>query len=246
MLKYIERELRNSCKDGLAQVISGVHATLGKDFSFPSSEQTVSLEDATREYKNNPNNPELLTQFMYTFWREAGQRIGKDYTVSKFSLKSKEIKERIKNGQMAIFVPDGLNRVDLGRMFPKMESWAVQEKNSAVDTVDNFGWLWIEASVDAQNRSTTQRQLEKKFKKEKKQGQSLRSYIVGGQISKLLIDKYFDEGLIWSILLGSCDEDEFIVANFFPRGFLRVSLYGGSPLGRPEDVYGRSEEVIKP
>ncbi|MCJ7805432.1 hypothetical protein MUP46_02200 [Patescibacteria group bacterium] len=213
--------------------------------SNKSQEPTSTLKQVVEAYGRDRCNPELLTQFMYAFWAEAGQRIGKEYVVSEFPLKSQEIKERIKNGQMAIFVPAEVSRIDLGKMFPKMGGWVVQEENSVVDGVNNFGWLWIEDSVDSPNRNTTQRQLEKKFKKEKRQGQSLRSYIVGSQINKLLNDKYFDGGQIWSRLLGSCRGDGVLISGFGSRGDLSVHsfLY---PEDRDEFVGGRSEEVVKP
>jgi len=208
-------------------------------------EQTLSLlEKATREYKNNPTSPEVLTQFMRSFWAEAGQRIGKNIVVDNFPLTAKEIKEKQEKGYMPIFVPVEVSRVDLGRMFPKMGSWAVQEGNSVVDVVNN-SWLWIEASVDAPNRNTTQRQLEEKFKKERKQGQSLRSYIIGSQISKLLTDKYFDQGTTWSRLLGSCNEGWVLDASFYSSGGLRVGS-GLRPEICGERMGGRSEEVIRP
>jgi len=235
----LERHPRGSGKEVLRQ--EGVPTSLGKDIPFPSSEQI--LRDATKEYKNNLGNSELLTKFMCAFWQEAGQKIGKNYTVSKFPLKSEEIKERTKNGQMAIFVPAEVSRVDLGRMFPKMKSWAVQEKNLAVDTINNSGWLWIETSVDAPNRNTTQRQLEEKFKKEKKQGQSLRNYIVGSQISKLLTDKYFDQRVTWSRLLVSYRGCWVLGARFNSVGCLSVNS-DWFPGFCNENVGGRSEEVV--
>jgi len=244
VLKYLEREFKSSGKEGPAQIINDLHAILGKDIAFPVSEQILSLKQATKEYKNKSANPELLTQFMSAFWQEAGQRIEKGYVVSEFPLKSKEIKERAENGEMAIFVPEGVSRVDLGKMFPKMGSWAVREGNSAVDVINNSGWFWIEASVDAPNRNTTQEQLEEKFKKERKQGQSLRSYIVGSQISKLLTGEYFDERSTWSRSLGSCDEGRVLSSCFDSFGILHV-VSSRHPRPRAEDLGGRFEEVIK-
>ncbi|MCX6706031.1 MAG: hypothetical protein NTV24_02910 [Candidatus Woesebacteria bacterium] len=245
MLEYLQG-FGERTKNNDFSVLAGIMKKLngGKDVPFPTSEQTLSLEEATSEYKNSLNSPESLTRFMRSFWLGAGQRIGEEYIVSKFPLKSQEIKERTKNGQMAIFCPAEVSRVDLGRMFPKMGSWAVEESNSAVDTINNSGWLWIESSIDAPNRNTTEKQLGDTLKKAKRQGQSLRTYIIGGQISKLLTGRYFDEGPTWSRLLGSCDEGPVLCANFYSLGDLRVSS-ALSPGGRDGDLGGRSEEVIK-
>ena len=243
MLNYLEREFKRSGKEGPAKIMDGLLTILGKDIPFPI-EGTLGLEQATREYKNKPTSPELLTRFMQAFWQEASQKIGRNIVVHEFPLSAKEIKERQKRGEMAIFVPDGVDRVDLGKMFPKMQSWAVQKESSAVDVINNSGWLWIEASVDAPNRNTTQGQLEEKFKKEGKQGQSLRSYIIGGQISKLLTDKYFDEGATWSRLLCSYDDCGVLDAYFDSGGDLVVNSYW-DPGDHRGNMGGRFEEVIK-
>jgi len=246
MLEFLEREgqrMGNPEFSAGARILCKLNG--GKDIPFPTSGQPLGLERVTREYKNEPTNPEYLTQFMSAFWAEAGQRIGKSIVVSEFPSRSKEIKERAESGQMAIFVPAEVYRVDLGKMFPKMGSWAVQEDNSVVDVVNNSGWLWIESSIDAPNRNTTQEQLERKFKKEGKKGQSLRTYIVGGQVSKLLAGEYFDEGSTWSRLLGSRDEGRVLYSCFGSVGYLGVGS-GWGPGDLVEDIGGRSEEVIKP
>lgn len=229
----------------LAGAIRAYFDAGGKDIPFSALEHTLDLAKATQEYKDNLTSPELLTQFMCSFWAEAGQKIGKSIVVDKFPLTAKEIKEKAKKGQMAIFIPEGVTKEDLGKMFSKMNSWAVKEGNSAVDIVDNSGWLWIEASVDAPNRKTTQEQLEEKFKKERKQGQPLRSYIVGSQISKLLTGEYFDEGSAWSRLLGCRDEDGVLHAYFHSDGYLDV-LSRLNPEARRGRLGGRGQEAIKP
>ena len=245
MLNYLEREFKRSGEEGPAKIMNGLLTILGKDIPFPSSEQTLSLEQATREYKNKPTNPELLTQFMRSFWAETSQKIGKSIVVDKFPLTSKEIREeREKRGRMAIFVPAEVSRVDLGRMFPKMESLTVQEGNLVVDIVNNFGWLWIETSVDAPNRNTTESQLAEKFKKEGRVGQSLKTNIIGSQISKLLVGEYFDQGPTYSRLPGSCGGGRVLRAFFVSGGNLIVNS-DLDPESCNEFFGGRSEEVIK-
>jgi len=198
---------------------------------------------AERENVNNLASSEGLTRFMRSFWAEAGRQVGKNIVVDNFPLTAEEIKERAEGGQMAIFIPEGLTREDLGMMFPKMKSWATQEGNSVVDEIDNSGWLWIEASIDAPNRDTTKGQLEEKFRKEGKEGQSLRTYIVGGQINKLLTDHYFDEGPVWSRLPGSGFESGDLYASFNLGGGLHACSVWGSE-HHTTYVGGRSEQVI--
>ncbi|MBU0998421.1 hypothetical protein KJ570_02755 [Patescibacteria group bacterium] len=246
MLGYLDREgkrMENPKFSAGARILRKLNG--GKDIPFPTSEQTLSLEEATSEYKNKPTNSELLTQFMRSFWQEAGQRIEKNIIVDKFPLTAKEILEKRGKGYMAIFVPEGVNRVDLGKMFSKMKSCAVQKENSVEEAINNSGWLWVEVSVDAPNRNTTQRELKEKFKKERKQGQSLITYIIGGQISKLLTGEYFDEGSTWSRLLGSCHRGGVFCAAFRPDDGLNVSSHW-NPGYFNESMGGRSEKVIKP
>jgi len=212
-----------------------------------SIERTLpeSLEEATREYKSGLTSPDNLTHFMCRFWTEAGQRIGKEYVVSDFSQTSQEIQERAKNGQMAIFVPDGVSLTDLGKMFPEMDSRVVAEGNSVENKISGSGWLWIESSIDSPNKNTSEEQLKDIFKKVDRQGQSLRTYIVGSQISKLLTGKYFDEGSNWSRLLNSSVGDNMVLCpRFLSNGRLKINSILRSWL-KVWDLGGRSEEVVK-
>lgn len=109
----------------------------------------------------------------------------------------------------------------------------------------DVGWLWIEASIDAPNLNTTQRGLEEKFKKEGRRIQSLKTYKIGGEISKLLTGRYFDEGPTWSRVLDSCHGGGVLRAFFSPSGRLNVPS-DPNPEARLEDLGERSEEVIKP
>lgn len=206
----------------------------------------LNLENALREYKNNSTDSELLTKFIHSFWTEVGKKIGKTIIVDKFLLTSKEIKERQVKGDMAIFDPDGVGKEDLGIMFPNLDSWALREGNSIVDITNNSGWLWIEASVDSPNRKINKDELEEKFKKEGKQGQSLKSYIIGSIISKLITGKFFDEGPTWTRLLGSSDSDvdRILECDFGIDGRLGVGPTH-FPWERSKSSGGRSEEVIK-
>lgn len=233
----------NIAQRTLAGAIGAYLDAGGKDIDFPAT-QSFNLEQATIEYRNEPTNPETLTKFMDAFWVDAGQRIGKRFIVDKFPLTTKEIKKRQEKGEMAVFVPANVSRVDLGKMFPKMGSWSVEEGNPIVKKVDNSGWLWIEASINAPNINTTEEDLENIFKKAGKQGQSLRTYIIGAQVRKLLFDSYFDEGLTSSRLLGSYDKSGFLIAYFASVGVLSFILNSTS---KHHDGYtgGRSEEVIK-
>lgn len=103
MLAHLENELNKSGKNGLAEVVKGVRVTLGRDIPFPISEPVSSLEQTTEKYKENPNNPECLTQLMRSYWIEADKKNNTTTVVPEFPLKSKDIKERARQKQMAVF-----------------------------------------------------------------------------------------------------------------------------------------------
>jgi hypothetical protein len=183
---------------------------------------------------------------MRSFWKESGQRIGKEYVIPEFPQTSQEIQERAKNGQMAIFVPDEFSLIDSGKMFPEMDSWSVAEGNSVKNKINQSGWLWVESSIDSPNKNTSERQLKDIFGKAGRQGQSLRTYIVGSQISKLLTGKYFDEGSNWSRLLNSFVGDNMVLCpSFLSNGCLKINSILRS-WRKVWDLGGRSEEAVKP
>jgi len=205
----------------------------GERIDFPSS---------IEKYNNNPGNPRLLTQFMRSLWKNAGGRIGKEYPVENFPSTSKEIKVRGKNGQMAIYIPYGVTYKDLSKMFPKIQIQMYLE-DTPIDTTNNSGWLWIERSINAPNMGISQRGLEEILKREKKEGQPLRTYIVGSIVSLLLEGEYFDQRFnTWSRLQGSCYKNSHINA-FFYNDLLNVSpvRFPGATFG---NLGGRSEEVV--
>lgn len=103
MLGYLEKNFRKGGQPGLAEIIKGVRITLEKDIPFPVLESASSLEQAKAKYIENSNNPECLTQLMRSFWADADEKSGKTTLVPEFPLKSKEIKERAGQNQMAVF-----------------------------------------------------------------------------------------------------------------------------------------------
>ncbi len=91
----------------IIETILAIRREQGKnDIPFPASEQALSIEEAVEKYIENPNNSECLTQLMRSFWTKADEKSGKTTMVPEFPLKSKEIKKRAKQNQMAIFNGD--------------------------------------------------------------------------------------------------------------------------------------------
>jgi len=176
----------------------------------------------TPEYNKYPTEPTPL-QFMYDFWQEAGLRIGKSYVVDDLLLTGKEIERKLENGYMYSFAPAGVSKEDLGKMFPEMRCWAVEEGNQVVDLVSNSGWFSTEVSINTPHLGITEKQLGKMLKEQERQGDSLRTYITRGQILKLLIGMYPDQGSTWSILPNSCYQGKILKARFRSDGHLQVN-----------------------
>jgi len=203
-------------------------------------------EDIPEEYKNNPNSPELLTQFMRVFWQEAGQRIGKSYVVDEFPLTAEDLGERQKEDRMAIFVPHDVSRHDLVEIFPKMGSGATQQGLS-IDNEAGAGWLWIESSDYNLRKYLNSEEISKGFL-----GQSLRTYIIGSQIRKLLTRRYFDQaGSDVSQLTGHSPwEFRTLLAKFSYDGRLSVwdrSEWSCRGASSDLEISGyRTEQLIKP
>lgn len=114
--------------------------------------------------------------------------------VSNLLLTGKEIKRELESGYMYICMPAGVNREDLGKMFPEMKCWAVEEGDQIVDLISNSG----------------EKQLEEIFKGQERQGDSLSTYII--------------KGSTWSKLLNCRYQGRVPKAHFRPDGSLEVNL----------------------
>ena len=129
-----------------------------------------------------------------------------------------------------------------GKVFPKMNSYSVKEDSPIKDKGAKPGWVDVEMDIDAPNRHTKQDDLEKLFKSQKRNGMRLSTYIWAGQASKVLTDKYFDQGSTYSRLLSSSSDGGVVYAYFYPSGRLDVGWYL-SPEDHGTILGGRSEGV---
>lgn len=102
MLNYLENNFRETGDNHLADIIKRVRIFLGNDIPFPAV-QALSIEEAVEKYIENPNGPEYLTELMRSFWTVADKKSGETTLVPGFPLSSKEINERNKQNQMAVF-----------------------------------------------------------------------------------------------------------------------------------------------
>ncbi len=203
-------------------------------------------------YRTSNIPPKMLTKAMVCFWKLCGQRIRKKYKVDKFPSTAKDIIENWMKGRIAIFIPHEVKLTDIFLIFPNLIAKQV-DKSLIIDSDNSFGWLWIERSILSPNRDINPREIEDMFFRQGKQGQSLKTYVIGGIMMKYFQGQYFDVGITGagilrestsSILLGSCIEGRYLRAEFREIG---GHLHINSPIV-PYQYYNvgyRSEEKIK-
>lgn len=202
------------------------------------------FQKLVQEYKDNPTDPEVNTRIWKVFLPEISIPVC-DWTKEQIAAPIPGVEGEQYEGMM-IFLPDlykgreGLIR--LGQRFPTMGSFSVQEATPIVSDNRPGGWIKIEANVDAPNRNTTEQQLKDHFESQGRVGQREETYILGGQFSKRIYGRYFDETDTRSRLLGSRRGDDVVLANFYSDGRLFVdrSLY---PQSHNSLLGGRSEGV---
>ena len=203
------------------------------------------FQDSVREYKENPQDPEKVTNFWRNFVAFSVQSAeGGNIRIPEVPAvdRSREELEALRQeGRMMVYNP-GLSYAELGKVFPKMNSYSVREDSPIKDKASKPGWIDVEADIDAPNRNTTQKELEELYKSQGRKGMRESTYIWAGQASKVLTDKYFDQDTTYSRLLESSNDGQVVLAYFYPHGELRVHSYL-FPQGRHPFLGGRSEGV---
>jgi hypothetical protein len=159
---------------------------------FEKNRKELDLAAASEGYKKDRTNPELLTEFMRVFWRDAGRRIGKYFEVEKFSGTKEQLTNEIDKGhRVAIFKPVGITLSDLERISEPFKVCVLTQpkvKDSVVDIVNNSGWLWIEKGSDVEHNVFSTVSLERR------RGQSLTTYLIGSEVNNLLNGRHYDVG----------------------------------------------------
>lgn len=208
------------------------------------------LKQAVADYVGNKDRitSELVTAFWRTKLQVDGARVGLEIAVPDCNWTEEEIRRPMvdRKGKevpgMMVYKPGEVTLPILGRMYRAMQNFSVAEDSPVTDTHDTAGWVKVEATIDAPNLGTTQKDLEKFAEKTGYLGQGEATYILASQASKDLSGQYFDQGSTWSRLLGSRGEGRVLCASFYSNGGLRVFWILG-PQGRVSDLGGRSEEV---
>lgn len=204
-----------------------------------------SIEQAANEYRENPQDPQKVTNFWRGFIgfsiqsrEEVDARIPQ---IPDCDRTEKELEKLRQEDRMMIYNP-GFSYPVHGKVFPKMNSYSVKENSPIKDKGAKPGWVDVEMDIDSPNRDTKQEDLEKLFKSQKRNGMRLSTYIWAGQASKVLTGKYFDQDTTYSRLLSSSYGGRVVHAYFFPHGKLYVFWYLG-PAHPDPGLGGRSEGV---
>lgn len=197
---------------------------------------------AIAEYKKSPLTPELVNTTWQTIWTEWGKRIDQKFEVPLCDRTSEELAQLQKENKAVLLIPDNVDLVMLGKMFKQMKSRAVSEGTTVTET-SKGGSIDIEMDLDSPHADTTEAQANNFLKQQGRDGQRLKTYIIGSQLSKLLIGHYFDENS-WSRLPGSRCGGCMVAARFHSDGRL-VVISVLHPQSRGPFVGFRSEGVKK-
>ena len=186
------------------------------------------IRKAIAEYRSQPHTPELVNTTWQTLWVEWGKRIGETFGVPQCDRTAEELVQLQKENKAILLIPDNVDLIMLGKMFPQMRSRAVSE-GTTVTEPNKGGSIDIEMDLDSPHGNTTEDQIKDFLEQQERDGQRLKTYIIGSQFSKLLTAHYLDENTT-SRLPGSRREGGMVHAYYHSGGRLHVD----SPLP-PQD-----------
>lgn len=222
------------------------------DERLPSATKSdIEVEDPLQKiieaYNAQPHTPELITQTFQTIWQIRGESVDINLEVTQCPYTQEELADLEAGGKRVGYLPTELSlqqtRHILGKMFPKMTSYGVQENNPVTNDENPSGWFDYEVSIGAPYLDTEEGELMDRISKDGRKILSLNQYIVAGQDSKLFTGQYLDEVRTW-VRLGSRDVGRVVSADFNRDGYLGVG-WGLGPDGHDPDLGGRSSGVKK-
>lgn len=231
---------------------------LGAPESFSTTEQTVNtvqeqdpLVSVVAEFRaGRLNTPETVTSNWQLRWGVWGEKVGLNITVPDFEGSQRDLNEHLSKGDRPFYVPTELStqitRHLLGKIWPAMQSHSVAENTNVTNEIDHSGWRYTEGSTNAPFLNTREDDLRNKIKKVEagREGLTATEYIIASQDHKLLTGEYFDQGSIWSRLLGSRSDGGVVIAYFRPSGGLHVGWVLRSVDHSPR-LGGRSSVGVK-
>lgn len=98
---------------------------------------------AISEYKEGPLTPELVNVTWQKIWKKWGENVSHTFQVPSCDRTPEDLAKLQKEGKTVLLIPDEVytkeGLVLLGRIFPKMQSWSVQEGTTVVNKDNNGG-----------------------------------------------------------------------------------------------------------
>ncbi|MDD5147201.1 MAG: hypothetical protein PHV63_01455 [Candidatus Daviesbacteria bacterium] len=186
--------------------------------------QAIIAYDACRDRLT----PQLVTAYWRTKFRVNGAKVGLDIVVPDCDWTEEEIRRPMMSisGEgvlgMMVYRPPEITLPLLNRLYPLMGMATdfVEEDSLVIDTHGTTGWIKVEASINAPNCNTFQKDLKNFIERSGYFGQRLIVYILASQASKDLTGRYFDQEPIYCRLFGSRYRSRVISAGFDPSGYL--------------------------
>lgn len=219
-------------------------------------EQT--LTRAIAAYKSNLYRPEYLSEFMQASWNHDGIQIMRlspsDVVVPQAPYTEAQIRQFMRlddclDGKIPaafdvgsflpkrVSDPDGL--ILMGVAFWETDDWALRPDHGIKNYANPFGWMRVDAGLDAPFRGTNEAELRKQINQSGRTGQTLNIYVPSGEAIKRIFDYYPDQGRTWSRLPNSSGAGGVLHADFYPGGRLSVYSYL-LPGSRDGSLGGRS------
>jgi len=181
------------------------------------------IREAIAEYKKSPLTPELVDTTWQTLWGEWGKRVRGTFDVPSCDRTPEELAQLQKENKAVLLIPDNLDLVMLGNMFPEMKRRAIQAETTVTDEQSTGGCVDIEMDIESPHGNTTEDQAIESLKLQGRNGQRLKTYFIGSEFSKALTGHGFDNNT-FSRLPGSRSkyiydrEDRMMYAPFFTIG----------------------------
>lgn len=241
---------------GIAEIVASRQAPAQQ-----TSKQTLNL--AVAAYRASLNSPVLLSEFLSAFWEHYRVPMGlasSDVRVTDCPYSENDVWQFMKldnpqagnpDADIGFYLPQVLatdgGLILLGKGFDYMGTWAFQEGNGIRNGHQSFGWMRVNASLDAPHRLNKQGQLtglnvdelKRAISDEGRTGKTVNTYGPSGAVIKRVFNYYPDEGITWSRVPESVRAGKVLDADFDGSGHLGV--FSGWPRGgRSPGLGGRS------
>lgn len=236
---------------GIAEIVASRQAPAQQ-----TNEQTLSLVVAA--YRASLNSPVLLSELLGAFWAHYRVPMGlapADVRVTDCPYGEEDMRQFMKlanlqagnpGADIGFYLPQVLateqGLILLGKGFGYMNTWAFQEGNGISNGHQRFGWMRVNADLDAPYQVNKKGQLtglnidelKGAISDEGRVGEIVNIYGPSGEVIKQVFNYYPDQGVTWSHLPESVGAGGVLRVFFSESGYLGV----GSSWDRRERVPG--------